>query len=137
MKKLSVLIITLITSLTAFSQSATDTIPVKCFPIPVVRLIVKDLLSGDSAKAELKLANQHIVVIEDKVKLKDSIIVTMDIKEKNYLKIIDSERQKFGIMENYSKTLEKDLRRERVKNKFTKLVSGAGLAVLGFFLIVK
>jgi hypothetical protein len=137
MKKLSVLIITLITSLTAFSQSATDTIPVKCFPIPVVRLIVKNLLSGDSAKAELKLANQHIVVIEDKVKLKDSIIVTMDIKEKNYLKIIDSERQKFGIMENYSKTLEKDLRRERVKNKFTKLVSGAGLAVLGFFLIVK
>lgn len=123
--------------MTAFSQSATDTIPVKCFPIPVVRLIVKDLLSGDSAKAELKLANQHIVVIEDKVKFKDSIIVTMDIKEKNYLKIIDSERQKFGIMENYSKTLEKDLRRERVKNKFTKLVSGAGLAVLGFFLIVK
>lgn len=123
--------------MTAFSQSATDTIPVKCFPIPVVRLIVKDLLSGDSAKPELKLANQHIVVIEDKVKLKDSIIVTMDIKEKNYLKIIDSERQKFGIMENYSKTLEKDLRRERVKNKFTKLVSGAGLAVLGFFLIVK
>ena len=137
MKKLSVLIITLITSLTAFSQSATDTLPVKCFPIPVVRLIVKDLLSGDSAKAELKLANQHIIVIEDKVKLKDSIILTMDIKEKNYLKIIDSERQKFGIMENYSKTLEKDLRRERVKNKFTKLVSGAGLAVLGFFLIVK
>lgn len=137
MKKLSVLIITLITSLTAFSQSATDTLPVKCFPIPVVRLIVKDLLSGDSAKAELKLANQHIIVIEDKVKLKDSIIVSMDIKEKNYLKIIDSERQKFGIMENYSKTLEKDLRRERVKNKFTKLVSGAGLAVLGFFLIVK
>lgn len=123
--------------MTAFSQSATDTLPVKCFPIPVVRLIVKDLLSGDSAKAELKLANQHIVVIEDKVKLKDSIIVSMDIKEKNYLKIIDSERQKFGIMENYSKTLEKDLRRERVKNKFTKLVSGAGLAVLGFFLIVK
>ena len=123
--------------MTAFSQSATDTIPVKCFSIPVVRLIVKDLLSGDSAKAELKLANQHIVVIEDKVKLKDSIIVTMDIKEKNYLKIIDNERQKYGVMEDYSKTLQKDLRRERVKNKFTKLVSGAGMAVLAFFLIVK
>jgi hypothetical protein len=40
-------------------------------------------------------------------------------------------------MENYSKTLERDLRKERVKNKFTKLVSGAGMAVLAFFLIVK
>jgi len=85
----------------------------------------------------LKLANQQLVVMDDKVKLKDSIIFTMDTKEKNYLKIIDNERQKFGIMENYSKTLEIDLRKERVKNKFTKLVSGAGMAVLAFFLIVK
>lgn len=137
MKKLSVLIVTMIVSLTVFSQSATDTLPVKCFPIPVVKLIVKDLLSGDSAKAELKLANQQLVVMDDKVKLKDSVIFTMDIKEKNYLKIIDNEKQKYGVMENYSKTLQKDLRRERVKNKFTKLVSGAGMAVLAFFLIVK
>ena len=128
---------TMIISLTAFSQSATDTLPVKCFPIPVVKLIVKDLLSGDSAKAELKLANQQLVVMDDKVKLKDSVIFTMDIKEKNYLKIIDNERQKYGVMENYSKTLQRDLRKERVKNKFTKLVSGAGMAVLAFFLIVK
>jgi hypothetical protein len=40
-------------------------------------------------------------------------------------------------MEDYSKTLQRDLRKERVKNKFTKLVSGAGMAVLAFFLIVK
>ena len=33
----------MIVSLTVFSQSATDTLPVKCFPIPVVKLIVKDL----------------------------------------------------------------------------------------------
>jgi len=131
------LIVTMIVSLTVFSQSATDTLPVKSFPIPIVKLIVKDLISGDSAKAELKLANQQLVVMEDKVKLKDSVIFTMDIKEKNYLKIIDNERQKYGVMENYSKTLQKDLRRERVKNKFTKLVSGAGMAVLAFFLIVK
>lgn len=137
MKKLSVLIVTMIVSLTVFSQSATDTLPVKCFPIPVVKLIVKDLLSGDSAKAELKLANQQLVVMEDKVKLKDSVIFTMDFKEKNYLKMIDNEKQKYGVMEDYSKTLQKDLRKERVKNKFTKLVSGAGMAVLAFFLIVK
>jgi len=127
----------MIVSLTVFSQSATDTLPVKCFPIPVVKLIVKDLLSGDSAKSELKLANQQLVVMEDKVKLKDSVIFTMDFKEKNYLKMIDNEKQKYGVMEDYSKTLQKDLRKERVKNKFTKLVSGAGMAVLAFFLIVK
>ena len=97
----------MIISLTAFSQSATDTLPVKCFPIPVVKLIVKDLLSGDSAKAELKLANQQLVVMDDKVKLKDSVIFTMDIKEKNYLKIIDNERQKYGVMETTLKLFKK------------------------------
>ena len=97
----------MIVSLTVFSQSATDTLPVKCFPIPVVKLIVKDLLSGDSAKAELKIANQQLVVMEDKVKLKDNIIFTMDTKEKSYLKIIDNEKQKYGVMEDFLKLFKK------------------------------
>lgn len=123
--------------MTAFSQSATDTskVPVKCFPIPVVKLIVKDLLRGDSAINVLKLTELQLKETENKVALKDSIIVTMQEKEKNYVKIIDAEREKFRIQEEYSKSLEKSLRREKVKNKFTKIVSGGVVAALGFLLI--
>ena len=60
MKRLIVLILTLNLSLTAFSQTGTSNEPVKCFPIPVVKQITKDLLSGDSAKAQLKLTEQQL-----------------------------------------------------------------------------
>ncbi len=129
-------------SLTAFSQTVTvtnntSTVPVKCFPIPVVKLIVKDLMEGDAAKSMLKLTEAQLKETENKVALKDSIISTMMIKEVNYNKIIEAERAKFKIQEDYSKNLEKSLRKEKVKNKFTKFISGGVVAALGFLLITK
>jgi 3-dehydroquinate synthetase len=131
-----VLISLLFVSSIAFSQTDTSS-NVKCFPIPVVRQIMKDLLSGDSAKAELKLTETQLVETEKKVSLKDSVINTMKLKEVNYLTIIDGERQKFGIMENYSKKLEWDLKKEMVKGKFRSILGGGVIAVLTFFLIIK
>lgn len=130
------LISTVILSSTAFSQIDTTT-KVKYFTIPVVKLIVKDLLSGDSAKAQLKVTELQLLETEKKVVLKDSIINTMKIKEINYQTIIAAEKDKFQIVENYSKTLEKDLRKERVKSKFKSIMGTAIVGVLTFFLITK
>ena len=123
-------------SLTAFSQQDT-VIKTKCLPVSVFKLIAKDLLSGDSAKAELKLANQHISGLESKVSLKDSVINTMVVKETNYLKIIDAQNQKYDVMERYSKKLEWDLKKEKVKGKFKSILGTGVIAVLTFFLITK
>jgi len=98
---------------------------------------MKDLLVGDSALATLKLTEQQLGQTEKKVVLKDSIINTMKLKEVNYLTIIDAEKQKFGIMENYSKKLEWDLKKERVKGKFKSILGTGMIAVLTFFLITK
>ena len=98
---------------------------------------MKDLLSGDAAKAQLKLSDDHIIELEKKISLKDSVITTLRLKEDNYLKIIDSEKEKFGIMEKYSKKLEFDLKKEKVKNKFRSIVGTAVIGVLAFFLITK
>jgi hypothetical protein len=98
---------------------------------------VKDLLSGDSAKAQLKVTELQLLETEKKVVLKDSIINTMKIKEINYQTIIAAEKEKFQIVENYSKTLEKDLRKERVKSKFKSIMGTAIVGVLTFFLITK
>ncbi len=136
MKRLVVLTSLLFVSLTVFSQTDT-TSNVKCFPIPVVKQIMKDVLSGDSAKAQLKLAEEQLIQTEKKVVLKDSIINTLRLKEENYNTIIGAERQKFDIMEKYSKKLEFDLKKERVKNKFKSILGTGVIAVLGFFLITK
>jgi len=126
----------LFVSLIAFSQTDTSS-NVKCFPIPVVKQIMKDLLSGDEAKAQLKLTEGQLHQTEQKVVLKDSVINTMKFKEINYLTIIDAEKQKFGIVENYSKKLEWDLKKEKVKGKFKSILGTGVIAVLTFFLITK
>lgn len=123
-------------SLTAFSQTGTDT-KVKCFPVPVVKQIMKDLLSGDEAKAQLKLSDSLLVVTEKKVMVQDSIIEELKLKEENYLKQIESEKEKLAISENYSRQLEKDLKKEKVKNKFTSILSVAIITALTTLLIVQ
>lgn len=130
------LITTLILNLTAFSQIDTTT-KVKCFTIPIVKLITKDLLSGDSAKAQLKLTEKQLIETEKKVELKDSVINTMKLKEINYQTIINGEKEKFQIVENYSKKLEKDLRKQIVKSRFKSIVGTVAIGVLTFLLITK
>ncbi len=136
MKRLIVLISSLFVSLTVFSQTDTST-NVTCFPIPVVRQIMKDVISGDSAKAQLKLTEEMLSETEKKVVMKDSVIITLRMKETNYLTMIDAEKQKFQIQENYSKKLEWDLKKEKVKNKFKSILGTGIIAVMGFFLITK
>ena len=124
-------------SLTAFSQTDTNNKEkVKCFPIHVAKQIAKDLLRGDSVMAELKLTNEQLTKTEEKVVLKDSVISTMVIKEKNYISIIGAQDSKFTVMENYSKKLEFQLKKEKVKNKFKSILSGVAVLVLGTILIV-
>ena len=118
----------------AFSQTDTSKVE-KCFPIPVVKQIMKDLVSGDEAKAQLKLTEQQLLETEKKVSLKDSVITTLRAKEVNYNTIIDSEKQKFEIMDRYSKKLELDLKKEKVKNKFKSILGAGVIAVLTFFII--
>jgi hypothetical protein len=122
--------------LTAFSQQDTI-IKVKCLPISVFKQIAQDLLKGDSAIAQLKLSEQQIIHIENKVILKDSIINTMKAKEFNYIKVIDTQNEKYNVMEKYSKKLEWDLKKERVKGKFKSILGTGVIAVLTFFLITK
>ena len=134
--RLVVLILTLTLSLTAFSQVDTNK-PVKCFSIPTTKRIVKDLLSGDSAKVQLELTNQQLVETEKKVVKKDTIISLMKVKEDNYITIIDSQNQKYSILNDHTKKLEWNLKKEKVKNKFTSILSSGVIVVLTILLIIK
>ncbi len=124
-------------SLTAFSQIGINNQPTKCFPIPVVKQITKDLLSGDSAKAQLKLTGLQLLETENKVVIKDSVISLLRVKETNYQTTIDAQNQKFSIVEGYVKKLELNLKKEKIKNKFTSGLAGVVIVTLVSFLITK
>jgi superfamily II DNA or RNA helicase len=132
-----VLISILSVSLTAFSQTATNSQQTKCFPLPVVRKITKDLLSGDSAKAQLFLTEKQLFETERKSMMKDSVITLLRLKENNYNKIIDAETQKYSILENHTKKVEWNLKKEKIKGKFTFISSVAVILTLTGFLIAQ
>ena len=130
------MIITLTLSLTAFSQTDTTKQPVKCFPIPVAKMIVKDLLSGDSAKAQLVLVEQQLTETENKVVMKDSVISLLRDKEVNYQTIIKTQEEKYSTLESHTTKVESDLKKEKVKNKTTKILSGSVITTLTILLIL-
>lgn len=137
MKKLIALIAILTTTLTAFSQTDTSKEPVKSFPISTVMKIIKDLKSGDEAKAQLKLSDSLLVVTEGKIVLKDNVINTMKIKEVNYVNTIGAQNEKYNVLEGYTKKVELNLKKEKVKGKFKSILGTGVIAVLTFFLITK
>jgi hypothetical protein len=126
MKKLSLLILSVTLSLTAFSQTVTDS--TICFPSNVAKRIAKDLVKGDSAIAELKLANQLILALEEKIVVKDTIITQYKAIEAACNEQIIVEQAKYRIAEENLSQVKEELKKEKVnKIKFsvaTALVVG-------------
>lgn len=136
MRRLIMLVSIVISSLTAFSQTGTDSIPSKSFPLPVVKMIIKDILSGDSAKAQLKITNEQLQETKKIVSMKDSVISKLELKNSNSELIINSERDKFSIIDEQLKKTEKQLRKERIKTKIFKSLTTISTLAIGALLIV-
>ncbi len=127
-------------SSTCFSQtvtkSYTDTQKI-VLSVPVAKQIVIDLLRGDSAFAQLKMSNQHIIELENMVSLKDSVIDKMKLKEENYNLIISDERKKIEIYQKELKFTQKELKRIKAKRTFTNIISGVLIGTLTYLYITK
>ncbi len=106
-------------------------------PVPVAKQIVIDLLRGDSAFAQLKMSNQHIIELENIVSLKDSVIDKMKLKEENYNLIISDERKKTEIYQKELKITQKELKRIKAKRTFTNIISGVLIGILTYLYITK
>jgi hypothetical protein len=98
-------------------------------------MMVKDILSGDSAKAQLRITNQQLEETKKVVSIKDSIINKLEIKNSNSEIIINSEREKFVILDEQLKKTEKELKREKTKTKIFKSLTTIGTLVIGALLI--
>jgi len=122
--------------LTASSQVDTSKL-VKCLPVTTVRQIIKDLLSGDSAKLQLQLTESQLIETEKKLHLKDSIINAMKSKEINYLTIQEYNKEQINLLNTYSTKVENDLKKEGRKNTVRSVIQSTLLLSLTFLLTKK
>ena len=125
MNKLIVLIFLMMMSLKGFSQNAIDTTSIQ-LKKPIARLVIKDLIKGDGANEELALNRQKISLLENKISLKDSVIVSLESQVGNFDFIILNKTEQLAISQELSKRLEKDLKKQKFK---TKLMGGAGILI--------
>lgn len=112
-----------------------DTVPSKTFSIPVVKQIVKDLLSGDSAKAQLNVANKQLVENKKIISFKDSVIQKLNVKISGYEDIVAMERDKYKIVETELKSTEKKLKKEKIKTKIFSSLTTVSVLFIGALLI--
>ncbi|MDB4378159.1 hypothetical protein N9Z41_00165 [bacterium] len=102
---------------------------------PVARLVIKDLITGDGAKQELVLTTDKVKILEQKIVLKDSIILNLNTKIDNFNSIISAKSDQLSLSQELSKKLQTDLKKQKFKNKLT---AGAGIvAVIATVLLVK
>lgn len=126
-----------ISNLSLFSQNVTPTTEFIKIPVPVVKRIVIDLVRGDSAMAQLQQSNLQFAELEKKSKIQDSMIVVYKTVDVNNQKIISNLEKKVEIVEREYKTVSKELRKQKVKSRFTNLLSSGTILTLVYFLISK
>ena len=98
-------------------------------------MVIKDILSGDGAKAELKEVykvldekNLQIGLYKQKDSLKDEKIANLNV-------IIDKKDQQFALEREKSNSLLKELKAQKFKTAIYKAGSGIGLIMTVLFLV--
>tara|TARA_Y100000114_G_scaffold134005_1_gene133817 strand:- start:251 stop:613 length:363 start_codon:yes stop_codon:yes gene_type:complete len=118
--------------LKGFSQNVTDSTSIQ-LKKPIAKLVIKDLISGDGAKNELALTLDKIILLEQKVVLKDSVITNLNFQLNNFRSIMETKKDQLDISQKLSKQLQADLKKQKLK---TKLMGGAGLIAIGAVIVI-
>ena len=102
---------------------------------PIAKLVIKDLITGDGAKNELAITIDKIKLFEQKIVLKDRIILNLNNKINNFDSILLTKSDQLLLSQELSKRLEQDLQKQKLKNKLTM---GAGiLGIVAVAILVK
>ena len=127
MKKLLLLIPLLLASLPTFSQTVTDTSLV-VLPEPIARAVIKDILLGDATKKELDATIIKLSLIEQKVSVKDSVILNLEKQIQNF---ISADKERIEQLDKFNKMttqLETDLKKEKGIKRLYQASSGVLMA---------
>jgi len=122
-------------SLLSFSQNVTKDSTKIQFTKFIVRLIIKDLITGDGAKEEVGLLTHKVSLLENKSTLQNNTIEDLNSQIINYLTAFRFKEQQLNLSQTLSKKLETDLKKEKRKSNIYKLGGGSILLVLGVIIL--
>ena len=124
-------------TLKSFSQTVTKTNvdTIVALKVPVAKLVIKDLIKGDGAIAEIheltkvvSLKDEQIVLFKQKDSLKDQKIGNLEV-------IITKKDEQFSLERMKSESLLKELKGQRTKTFFYKVGSFVGIIATSLLLL--
>ena len=135
MKKLIMLMFLLSMSSYSFSQTVKERDSVVKLEVPIVKLVIKDLVTFDGVKLQLVETQELLRLSNDKLILKDTEITTLNDKIVNLQTIISKKDEQFGLEKEKSQSLEKELKRQKRNTFLWKLGTIAGGTLALFFAV--
>lgn len=132
MKKLIVLTVILLTSLSSFSQ--TDTTKVR-ISSPIARLVIKDLIKYDGVTAELSSTQDKVLKLQERESQKDGIIKLLEDKDKNNKFIIGTQKSQLDLSAELTEKLNKELKGQRRKTFLYKAGTVVGVISTSYLLL--
>ncbi len=124
-------------TLKSFSQTVTKTnidtlVPLK---VPVAKLVIKDLLKGDGAVAEIHELNKVITLKDEQIGLFKQKDTLKDQKIGNLEFIITKKDEQFSLERAKSESLLKELKGQRRKTFIYKVGSFVGVIATSMLLL--
>lgn len=104
-------------------------------PVPIARDVVKELIDKDKYKEQLKTSEEVVQLLEQKIVVKDTIISIHEKKEINYLKQVETEKQKTELWRTKYEDVYRSYMIEKNVNKYQKYIVGGLAIVLGVTLL--
>jgi len=118
----------------ATSQNATDSTKIQLTK-PIAKLVVKDLISGDGLKLEVKTLNQLLLETNNKLETQSILVTNLESQVFNYQTIIDQKDLQLGTSSELTEELNKQLKKESRAKKLYKIGSTVGAAAVLLLLI--
>ena len=116
----------------SISQTVTNKVVID---VEIAKKIANDLVSGDVAKAKLKLTEDNVVLLEKKVNVKDSVISILEKQKTNLNLVITYKDDIISKQEEISKSYKTQLVKAKASTFFYKIFAYIGVASAGYLLI--
>lgn len=123
-------------SLNAFSQIDIDSTKIQLTK-PVAKLVVKDLITADGLKVQVKTLNQLLAETNKKLDTQNQLVGNLQSQVTNYLSILEQKNAQIATSSELSDELEKQLKKEAKAKKLYKVGTTVGAAAVLLLLIQK
>lgn len=117
------------------SISQTDTQNKVAIDTTIAKKIAIDLVKGDECKEELKITNNNILLLKEKIGVKDSIINTQKTQIFNFGKIVEGKDKLLKISDENLSNAKKQILKYKTSNLLWKGSTLLTIGVVGFLLL--